>query len=230
MLTTAGKTFLTTGAKPVRLGPSLASASFNVAGGFSLQARLAAARPRPPSPNARATARTAVFGRIQIFCVFIEPSLSPSGPSCGPICIDAGVGRVFVTGSRYSGAGDWVWLGNDALADGVENQLGDSAQVQLLHDVGAVGFDGIDAEIEQGGDFLARLALGDELQDLPFAGGEQLVGIFGSGALQGAHVVLEQHLAHGRAEEGFAFGGGANGTGQVGLGGVLQKVRAGVVT
>src|ERR1022692_3619812 len=79
MLTTAGKTFLTTGANPVRLGPSLASASFTVAGGLSFPAPLPAARPSPPRLNCRAPAKTAAFELLQILRFFIRCSLSLCG-------------------------------------------------------------------------------------------------------------------------------------------------------
>ena len=36
---------------------------------------------------------------------------------------------------------------NDAVANGVEREVGDGMQVQLAHDVGTVSFGGLDAEV-----------------------------------------------------------------------------------
>ena len=43
---------------------------------------------------------------------------------------------------------------------------------EFEHDVGAMSFGGVDADAEEGGDFLVALALGEELQDFAFARSE----------------------------------------------------------
>ena len=60
-------------------------------------------------------------------------------------------------------------LGDDASADGEENEFGDAAQIEFFHDVGAMSFDGVDAEIQEVGDIFIGFAFGDELEDFAFA-------------------------------------------------------------
>ena len=112
-------------------------------------------------------------------------------------------------------------LGDDAPADGEENEFGNAAQIELFHDVGAMGFDGVDAEIQKVGDVFVGFAFGDELEDFAFARGEQVVGVFGAAAFELADVVVEKDFADCGAEEGFAVGDGVNRFDEVGLGGVL---------
>ena len=38
---------------------------------------------------------------------------------------------------------------DDVVADGVEDEFGEGANVELEHDVGAVGFGGVDADVEE---------------------------------------------------------------------------------
>src|SRR5690606_23048746 len=59
------------------------------------------------------------------------------------------------------------------LPHGVAHQAGDVAGVQFAHQAVAVGFHGLDGEVEQARDFLAGVAFGDELEDLPFPRGEE---------------------------------------------------------
>src|ERR1035438_4095811 len=87
--------------------------------------------------------------------------------------------------------------------------------------------DRVDAQVEQIGYFLAGLELRHQLQDFALAGREQLVGVFHAGALQLAHVVLEQDFAYRRTEERLPAGGGTDGARQVGFGGVLEQVGLG---
>src|ERR1035437_6285935 len=97
MVTTAGNTFFTTGAKPVRLGPSFASAKWNDAGGLAFKARSTPAMPRPPRPSARDTASTAALGCPKSPFSFIYPPIPmilvgrPPGDhrNCGLIDMDA---------------------------------------------------------------------------------------------------------------------------------------------
>ena len=58
------------------------------------------------------------------------------------------------------------------LADGVLGQLGHAVEVELFHDLAAVGFDGLDAHVQARRDLLGRLAFGHELQHLALAGGQ----------------------------------------------------------
>ncbi len=47
-------------------------------------------------------------------------------------------------------------------------------EVELFHDTAAVGFDGIDAEVEGVGDLFVGLAEGDHGEDFAFAAGEEI--------------------------------------------------------
>ena len=51
-----------------------------------------------------------------------------------------------------------------------------SGGCRLLHDPRPVGFGGLEADPEKPGDFLRRLPLGDQLQDLALAGGQRIAG------------------------------------------------------
>ena len=68
----------------------------------------------------------------------------------------------------------WEVLGEPLLglgqtfADGIANQASGPVNIQLFHDPGAMGLGGLDAHPQNGSDFLGGLALGNELQDLPF--------------------------------------------------------------
>src|SRR5437588_11768597 len=58
---------------------------------------------------------------------------------------------------------------NEAAADGFADHGRDLVHVQLAHDAGAVRDRGLERDAQGGGDFLARLALHNEGQDLVLA-------------------------------------------------------------
>jgi hypothetical protein len=58
---TDGKTFFTTGAKLLLLGPWLASATFTVAGGFDPALCVVCATPKPAAPSSTPKASAAGF-------------------------------------------------------------------------------------------------------------------------------------------------------------------------
>ena len=60
-----------------------------------------------------------------------------------------------------------------AFAEGVADQIGGLFDVELFHHVGAMPLDGAVADAEKVADLPARLAFGDQLQDLSFAHGER---------------------------------------------------------
>ena len=62
--------------------------------------------------------------------------------------------------------------GDDVVADGVEDEFGEGVEIELEHDVGAMSFGGVDADAEDGGDFLVAFAFGEELEDFAFARGK----------------------------------------------------------
>ena len=74
------------------------------------------------------------------------------------------------------------------MAKGVANEFRRFSDVELPHQAGAMGFDGLDADVESDRDFLGGKAFGDLVEHLSFPSGEQREGIFG-GALWAAHLV-----------------------------------------
>ena len=58
---------------------------------------------------------------------------------------------------------------HQAVADGVDDELGGLVDPERVHDVGAVHGDRVDAQLERGGDLAVGLAVADELQHLQLA-------------------------------------------------------------
>jgi hypothetical protein len=63
--------------------------------------------------------------------------------------------------------------GGEPLADGVLCQLGNIVEVELFHQLPPVGLNGLDADVEVGGNLLGGPALGNELQHLPLPGAQR---------------------------------------------------------
>src|SRR5436305_321475 len=78
--------------------------------------------------------------------------------------------------------GRWTWVfaawARIALApnDGLLEQLGSAAQMELLFQLFAVGLDGLDAETEPLGDVAGGKAIADQLKDLQFPVAQALQG------------------------------------------------------
>ena len=101
---------------------------------------------------------------------------------------------------------------------GRESELGEAGNVvdaQLLHHSLAVAANGLQAEIEQNGDILAGLALGDKAKDLELAGRER----FERAAIAGFEIAAldadQQAVGDLGAEVGPAAGDGAEGVQQL---------------
>ncbi len=77
-------------------------------------------------------------------------------------------------GRRGGKRGGWASGGGEAFADGVLGEFGDAVDMELKHQVAAMGFDGFDADVEVAGDFLGGFAIGNELEMLAFARREQV--------------------------------------------------------
>ena len=75
---------------------------------------------------------------------------------------------------RRARAGGYVlgFEGGDPLTDGVLGQTGDAMDIELLHDVLAVGLDGFDTHVQTRRDLLRAMTLGDELKDLALPSGK----------------------------------------------------------
>ena len=97
--------------------------------------------------------------------------------------------------------GYFVLLGNDAFADGVQNQFRVTVEIQFALKVSAMCFDGIETQVEQAGDIFVRSALDQQLQDLFLAWSEQIITVFGSADVDLPNVIFSQDLADFGAEE-----------------------------
>jgi hypothetical protein len=75
-------------------------------------------------------------------------------------------------------------------------------QIKFEHDVGAMGFGGVDGDAEERGDFFIGLTLGEELEDLAFTRSEPGARMFGS---------------FGRSDGGIIGGDSGNASGEVGF-------------
>src|SRR2546428_6913384 len=88
--------------------------------------------------------------------------------------------------------------GDDSVADGVANQIAEGVATQLVHDIGAVGFRGPDADPEGVRDLFVALAFRKELGYLPLPLGQR-------GSLSwfppAVKVALEDELRHAGGEE-----------------------------
>jgi len=151
----------------------LGSASFKEAGGLVVDNFCAAlVIPIPAVPSNRASPITAGLELVQdlirfmflslrishlpaspreIWCLHVRRVRRRLDPPCRPGFRQPVIGyvRCGALEGRDGEQGQLVPLGDDPLADRVQNQLGDASKVQLLHDVGPVGFDGVHTEIQQ---------------------------------------------------------------------------------
>jgi len=85
-----------------------------------------------------------------------------------------------------------------------------------------MGFDGVEAEAELGGDFLVAIAFGEELVEVAFAFGEQIEAIVGGGVEDG----LVEESADGGTEEAVAAGDGEDGFDEFGFEAILEDIAA----
>ena len=98
----------------------------------------------------------------------------------------AGGPAVFVRGDDVR----WRVDADEALTQGVADQVGAIAGMELAHDVSLVGLDGLHADEELLADALVRVTFGDELEHFALAAGEQVVAGLRFGLLCLPEVVL----------------------------------------
>ncbi len=99
-------------------------------------------------------------------------------------------------------------------------------KVQLALKIPAMGFDGIKAQVERAGDVFVGLTLDQQLQDLSFARGKQIVAILGAPDIDLSDVILSEDLADFRAEERLAFAHGFDCLDEIALGRIFQQVAS----
>src|SRR5512136_184420 len=98
--------------------------------------------------------------------------------------------------------GDGLGVQRDqAVLDGEADEAGGVVDLQLGHEVAAVLLDGLRAEVEVTGDGRIGVALGDELEDFPLAGGELVERPEVREAQGGVHERGEDRPRYLRAEE-----------------------------
>src|SRR5260370_35086643 len=61
---------------------------------------------------------------------------------------------------------------NDIVLDGVDDQIADGVQAEFSHDVAAVRFHRLRAQVQQRSDFLGTLSLRQKLSDLTLPSGQ----------------------------------------------------------
>ena len=59
--------------------------------------------------------------------------------------------------------------GNNSIADGIKNQVGNGVKVQLMHDVGAMGLGRLHRHIQSRRNFSCTLPRSQQVYDLAFA-------------------------------------------------------------
>src|SRR2546423_4988075 len=107
-------------------------------------------------------------------------------------------------GSYVYGASGRSTGRDPAAAQRIQYQPPVVAQAELVHRLGAVNLDGAWADEQPGADLGIRVALGRQMQHLPFTDGEELVGIDG-GAPCPYPVGLDRPLRQRRADVPLAL-------------------------
>ena len=64
---------------------------------------------------------------------------------------------------------------DDAVADGVEREIGDGVEIEFSHQVGAVSFGGFDAQAKSRGDLFSGFSFGDQLNHFALAGSQNVL-------------------------------------------------------
>jgi hypothetical protein len=117
--------------------------------------------------------------------------------------------------------------GDDFVADGVEDEFGEGVEIELEHDVGAMGFGGVDADAEEVGDLLVAFAFGEKLEDFAFTGGEAgTVGPSGIGGI-GSEIPGSNGRGNTEGEVGLVLADGIDGGEENAAGVIFQDVAAG---
>src|SRR5215211_1944212 len=115
---------------------------------------------------------------------------------------------------------------DEAAPDCVAGQLDSVSHAELLEDVGAMAIDGLLADEQHLADLVARVALGNQLDDLEFARTQWILGRLVAAA-SAIEVVANQGGDRRGIEEGLAAHRGATGLDQIPIGRALQHVPGG---
>jgi hypothetical protein len=114
---------------------------------------------------------------------------------------------------------------DDLVADGVVDEFGEGVEVELEHDVGAVGFGGVHGDAEEVGDFLVGFAFGKELEDFAFAGSE--AGACNFCAVRRGEFFGGAGTGDARGKIRLVVAGGVDGSEKHAVGFVFENIAAG---
>ena len=73
-------------------------------------------------------------------------------------------------GKRRGGEGS-RFQGGQTFPNGIFNEIGKALKTHFFHNLAAVGFYRLEAEVDSVGDFSGNFTLGIQLEDFPFPGG-----------------------------------------------------------
>src|SRR5213593_1529285 len=118
-------------------------------------------------------------------------------------------------------------LGNDPLADCVENDFCGTVEVELLHDSRAMCLHCVGTEVEHGGDLFVRSPFCQQLKYFLLAIREQIVRILEAALFQLPHIILEKGVGDGRTEKWFAVSDGINRPVEVSIRAFFEQVALG---
>src|SRR3954462_8927500 len=113
---------------------------------------------------------------------------------------------------------------NEPDADRIADQPRDPVDAQALHQLGAVGVDRLDAQVEARGDLLGGEALRDELQHLALARGEDFERLLACSRFSALGVARHHVLRDGGAQPGVATRERAQGHLELCTVGLLEQV------
>ena len=115
---------------------------------------------------------------------------------------------------------------HDPIANRVAHEIADSAELQLSHDVRAVGFDRLDADSERRRRLFVAPPFGDELNDFALAGRDADWCAIGLRAVFAPDKIVQHEPGDGGRQEGLVLAKRVDGRNQVLVGVGLHDVAA----
>src|SRR5579885_3052678 len=111
-----------------------------------------------------------------------------------------------------------------AAPDRTEDQLGNAVDPQLFHDASSMGFHRVEAQVQARRNLFVRLALGEEVIELPFPTGQKLIPVFSLSRPSSQELALLKRSQERRVEIRSTFVQHMYGVNQTLFHGVLQHV------
>ncbi len=123
-----------------------------------------------------------LYAELGVFLVLVAAGIYPASPQQGGNSISFDTSNLFhnrTTRMSHVGTKDRIRQHlltnkgvsrlNDLVAYRIAHQLTHAVHVQLAHDIGAMRLDCLNAEVQRRSDFLAALALSQQLNNFPLA-------------------------------------------------------------